>query len=628
MKFSTIFTLNSLAAVMLVVVLYVFEQQSHATQQALDKAERQTYQLALHTEKLQRLLVDRETGQRGYLLTLDKFFLEPYLQAQGELAEILERLEPSFDSTTFATLKNTIQERATYFQASFDLIEQQQQTIASFISEGRGKVFMDSMRNILNKQVALKQDKLAKLEVEHDNSIANEHFFTAIFAGFIVLSNFGFLLFSHVKISQPIQHVIAFLNRFAQSRQTLFDLKKTGIAETDALITNLQSMAQIITDNEQHLENEKRAKDRFLSNMSHELRTPLNGIYGALQLVEGTNETEKSLLEAAKHSTEALTEIIGSILDSQRITEGKFHLAEDWFACEEVFDNVFQLKRVVAELKSIQFDVIYTSDIPDEIYIDKLRLSQILNNVVGNAIKFTDKGYVSVSVEFNHALIIRVRDTGIGMSEELQNHIFERFLQADDSISKRFQGAGLGLAITKQLVELMSGSISVSSTPNMGSEFTITLPVATRTLSANKPQEVKHHATFSASLRILYVDDSSTNLIVGKVAIANHFPNVETASSGKEALEKLQQHNYDIVITDIGMPHMSGEELLVEIKRSYPQIPVMALTGNAGKDDIEGYLAQGFVDVITKPFNADKLIAAIDALSSQKSTILGNDTNS
>ena len=369
---------------------------------------------------------------------------------------------------------------------------------------------------------------------------------------------------------------------------------------------------------EEQLRNIK-LKDEFLSNMSHELRTPLNGIYGVLQIVKGKDEREAKLINAAANSSRALNRIVSDILDLQKISSGKLEVVPEWQSSEEFFALLKGIHCNVAQLKGIGFQLI-THGLPDDIYIDGTRLGQVLNNIIGNAIKFTERGHVNVHATYrDENLNIEIKDTGIGMDQAALSHLFERFTQADASTSKKFAGTGLGMAISKDLLQLMGGSIEVDSTPNIGTTFNVRLPCNGK----NTPKPVKIDKllpTIDSSLRILVVDDVATNNLVAQDILKPYVAFVDTALSGAEALAKMTEGDFDLLITDIGMPEMTGDELLAAVKAQWPHLPVIALTGNASKEDREKYLSVGFDAVATKPFHLEDLLALIsDVVETKKS---------
>lgn len=361
-----------------------------------------------------------------------------------------------------------------------------------------------------------------------------------------------------------------------------------------------------------------RAKDTFLSNMSHELRTPLNGIYGALQIVKGENDAEKSLLKAAKHSAQALNRIVSDILDIQKLSEGKVELAPEWCNSQTFFNNISQLHLSSTALLDIELHVNVHPSVPKKLYCDETRLGQVINNIMGNAIKFTHQGSVTLLVHYHdNTLHLDVTDTGIGMDEAALSHLFDRFTQADASITKKYQGTGLGMAITKELVDLMHGTIELTSTPGEGTTFSVAIPMqgSQQTHSNNADSNIR---LAHKDIRILLVDDVDTNTLIGREILRPHFSLVDTASSGSEALVKLDASSYDLLITDIGMPGMSGEELHHAVKAQMPHLPIIALTGNASREDRERYLGMGFDGVTVKPFQLEDLLSLIHGVFETK----------
>ncbi len=233
-----------------------------------------------------------------------------------------------------------------------------------------------------------------------------------------------------------------------------------------------------------NVEIEKQAnheKDIFLSNMSHELRTPLNGIYGVLQIIDlktQANTKDKELVSSAKWATESLTRIVNDILDMQKLIGNKIQLYPQWAISRELFSQAVHLYRPITNTKNVALNFVISENVPAHIYCDELRLGQILNNVLGNAIKFTEQGSIDLIVDYeNNKLVIIISDTGIGMDETALSHLYDRFTQADSSTTKKYGGTGLGMAITKQLVELMNGTIDVESKAGKGSTFTIKIPL-------------------------------------------------------------------------------------------------------------------------------------------------------
>jgi signal transduction histidine kinase/CheY-like chemotaxis protein len=365
-------------------------------------------------------------------------------------------------------------------------------------------------------------------------------------------------------------------------------------------------------------------KDEFLSNMSHELRTPLNGIYGVLQLIDGKDEKEASLIQSAKSATHSLTRIVNDILDTQKMAMGKLDLHLEWTHVRGAAYQMEALFTNAAKQKNIQFIASVHDDVPIEVYVDKARIDQIVSNLIGNAIKFTDNGSVSMTLSFQRqSLTIEISDTGIGMSEAFQNKMFERFTQEDSSHTKPYQGTGLGLSICKQLVELMNGTIHIKSQLEQGTSISITLPVESRGVyqcEKQAPKLMNSNPHQLSQAHILLVDDDEIGLTVAKTMLDQHCNVVRTASDAQQALALAQSGKFDVLITDIQMPEMDGVTLLKAIQDTHPDLPCIALTANASKQDVSDYYNLGFVGVVTKPFERAVLIDTLTQVMQAKET--------
>lgn len=365
-------------------------------------------------------------------------------------------------------------------------------------------------------------------------------------------------------------------------------------------------------------------KDEFLSNMSHELRTPLNGIYGVLQLIDGKDEEEASLIQSAKAATHSLTRIVNDILDTQKMALGKLDLNLEWTHVRDAASKIEALFTTATRQKNIQFIVCVHDDVPSEVYVDKARVGQIVTNLIGNAIKFTDYGSVSMTFSFQRqSLTIEISDTGIGMSEAFQNKMFERFTQEDTSHSNPYQGTGLGLSICKQLVELMNGTIHIKSQLEQGTSISITLPIVSRGVyqcEKQAPKLINSNLNQLSQAHILLLDDDNISLTVAKTMLDQYCNVVRTASDAQQALALAQSGKFDVLITDIKMPEMDGVTLFKAIQDTHTDLPCIALTANASKLDISDYYNQGFVGVVTKPFERAVLLDVLTQVIQAKET--------
>lgn len=374
-----------------------------------------------------------------------------------------------------------------------------------------------------------------------------------------------------------------------------------------------------------------KTKNEFLANMSHEIRTPLNGVLSILQLLETTDPTaeQQEYLGIATRSANRLTRLLTDILDISRIEAGKITLAQEVFAVSRLKDSLRDLFSKAFSEKNITLRFAFDDTIPPRLIGDEARLSQILFNLVGNALKFTDSGSVSVeAMRLGNTAGDRVRilfiisDTGIGISDTQVMQIFEPFVQADSSYTRSFQGAGLGLSIVKKLVALLGGELAIDSTPGQGTAVYLTLPFAlpgdTTDQARQALQEIRPAPEGG---RILLVEDDLVSAIIGKLILEKARYSVLHARNGQEALALVHDNPVDLILMDIQMPDMDGVEATEAIRAdadpNLRRIPIIALTAHAMIGDRERFLAAGMNSYLTKPFNRELLIKTIGALIDQ-----------
>ena len=386
-------------------------------------------------------------------------------------------------------------------------------------------------------------------------------------------------------------------------------------------------------------EESARAKGIFLATMSHELRTPMNGVLGCTQLLQDTSLTDqqRELIETMHRSAEALLTLVNDILDFSKIEAGKMTLEVANVNLRGLIRDVTTLTDGLAAQKGLTVAVEIESDVPEEFRGDPIRLRQILFNLVGNAIKFTQQGGVTIAVavkprlsENTDTVVLQwsVRDTGIGLTTEQQAQLFKAYAQAEASTARRFGGTGLGLMICHQLVELMGGTISVSSQFGKGSTFSYTtnlLPAILReasTLSVGTDQSA--FSEQGIPKRVLVADDNEINQVVACKFLQKLGCQVEVARTGREAVEAITRTAYDIVLMDCEMPEMDGYEATREIRRreegALNHLPIMALTGHASDEDAQRCRQAGMDKVVTKPLTLPALRAGLQELLRQPST--------
>lgn len=391
-------------------------------------------------------------------------------------------------------------------------------------------------------------------------------------------------------------------------------------AETQA--KEIRAMAEDLRGALEAAEAATVAKSRFLANMSHEMRTPLNGVMGMVQLLQRTELTsrQEEFTRIIDSSGTALLDVIDDVLDISRIESGEIRLRENVFALDGLIETCRDTVAAPASKKGLVLSLNIAPGMDNQRIGDRKRVQQILINLLGNAVKFTDQGSVSLDVsERDGHVRFEVRDTGPGLTEQQCARVFERFVQVDDSSARRHGGSGLGLAISRDLVELMSGRIGIESTPGEGSTFWLELPLdppgeQDETGSAGSEDAAQPRLP---AFTVLVVDDIATNRIVAKAMLESEGHTVVLAENGEEALEVLASQPLDLVLMDIQMPVMSGDEAISRIRCSrenYSDIPIFAITANASRGEGERLLTLGASAHTTKPVDMDWLSSEIERL--------------
>ncbi|MBI4872497.1 MAG: PAS domain S-box protein [Candidatus Riflebacteria bacterium] len=368
------------------------------------------------------------------------------------------------------------------------------------------------------------------------------------------------------------------------------------------------------------------AKSRFLANMSHELRTPMNAILGMIDvaLPRATDPIMRDCLQTAKGSADLLLTVLNDLLDSASIESGKLRLEPAAFSLRRMLDQIFRVLSAPAEQKGLTFRCRVSEGTPDAVLGDRTRLQQVLLNLTGNAIKFTERGEVELCLRATRQdghtdLEFAVRDTGIGLPPADQERLFQPFGQADASRTRRFGGTGLGLSICKSLVDLMKGRIWVESEPGKGTtfSFSVRLPLAQGPLPETKALPEAPTTTHSG-LRVLLVEDNPANRKLASYILKHRGHTVEAACDGREALRLTEKVEYDVILMDVQMPGMDGLEATAAIRKreaGVRRVPIVAMTAHAMKDDCERCLEAGMDGYLAKPVNAKAMIDLVESLA-------------
>lgn len=424
----------------------------------------------------------------------------------------------------------------------------------------------------------------------------------------------------------------ALINNIKEAIRTISPEKEINdddILRIGEILTNTvnerKEFEKQIEESRQKAEESLETRKLFLANISHEIRTPISAISGMSGILADTeiSETQKQYVKAIQSSSKSLMVIVNDILDMSKLESGKFSAEFIPFDLRAILDPLYTTYLLRTDEKGIAFSVDYPSDMPKWLFGDPTRLGQILNNLISNAIKFTDKGKVTLKITFDkkgkhNEFCFSVTDTGIGIDQEKLKTIFEFFSQEDNTITRRFGGTGLGLAISKSISELLGGEIIVESEKNVGStfKFCLTMPEASEQLK-NETAIVR---TDLKGKNVLIVEDNELNRFLAVTILKKWNANIHIAENGEEAVKAVSSLDIDIVLMDIQMPVMDGVAAAIAIRSELKSnVPIIALTANALESEKEKCWQAGMNEYITKPYNPEFLREKIIFLTEHNS---------
>lgn len=408
-----------------------------------------------------------------------------------------------------------------------------------------------------------------------------------------------------------------------------------GISGISFEITDRIKSERTLKKAKELAEESVKVKEQFFANMSHEIRTPMNGIIGltSVLLKMDQPDEQRTYLEAIHSSSERLLVIINDLLDFSKMEAGKLSLEETEFDLRGLINSTIEILNQKARERNNRLKVIIDADIPEMVTGDQVRLSQILTNLVGNAIKFTENGQIRILAdnvkETPEEVIIEfeVQDTGIGIPEDKLNTVFESFTQASNETTRKYGGTGLGLTITRQLIEMQGGKLSVRSREGEGSTFTFQL-----LFKKIKPEQTPEKDSDSmlnpadlGKVRVLLAEDNEINQLLARKVITDWGFEIDIAGNGKIAIDMLQQNDYDVVLMDMQMPEMDGYEATVFIRNEMgakSNIPIIAFTAHATKMEIGKCMLAGANAYVSKPLKPDELLSEIYDLVCKDGTVV------
>ena len=534
-------------------------------------------------------LLDAETGARGYVITGNTNFLEPFLQATNSIPSQFDHLaglvggDPEFFKMV-TDLRGQTDVSINWQEQIIAAREHGFNKAADLVASGQGKQVMDGIRAQMDRFSQQRTEKVSKIREQLNQQVSRA---------------------SLTSLAASVAGVGAGVIAFWLSQVFLRQQKR----ERELMEAKLLA------------EHSNQEKTTFLANMSHEIRTPMNAILGFTELLQHDLHESKhrQYLQTIRSSADSLLLIINDILDMSKIEAGVVDLRPEPTDLREICDFVQTLFSEPAAKKEIRLECHVAENLPHALLLDRIRLRQILVNLVGNAVKFTDNGAVEVRVTWEKqsagshvTLIIEVQDTGLGIPKDKLDAIFKPFVQAGAHREKEKQGTGLGLSIVKRLTEIMGGTVTVASVPEQGSAFHLRfpeVPISARLPASAKPSaagEVHFNELRPATL--LVVDDNETNCSLIAEMFASSHHRLVFGSSGEEAVAKARELKPDILLLDVRMPGMGGHEALMEIRKipGLEFLPVIAVTASSLLDE-ENSLKEQFSGYVRKPFSKHEL---------------------
>jgi len=555
-----------------------------------------------------------------------------YVRVLDDIGDALSEATSNSISTQNAFIKDLNNQMANFSLPSHESIKDQ--------ASSENHTFSINVDNrdllVIEQEIKLKfaDAPLANMQYVYDVSEANtivsdakQISFTLIAIELLISAAIATIL--GFNITRSLNDLTRAARKIANNEPAIIPEYNADSDEIGKLSNAMQHMQKKIIANTTQLKQTQqkalvasKAKSEFLAVMSHEIRTPLNGMIGSLNLIntDALSKEDTECIEMVKNSSDILITVINDILDFSKIEAGKFSLDQHTIDISQLLDNLDDFYRPLVENKGLEFHVKRTNLYDTYIKGDAIRIKQIINNFLNNAIKFTERGSITLSAERtpDNTLRIDIIDSGIGIHKEDLKNLFQDFSQLNIGNNRKYGGTGLGLAISKRLANLMHGNTFANSEYGKGSTFSVelSLPFISKEEYRKEHAQLDKHSDIvnkDLSAKVLLVEDNRTNQMIAKRLLEKTGCDVTIANNGVESIEKLQNEGFDIVLMDCQMPVMDGFEATMKIRRSGNNIPIIALTANAQDTDKKACFQAGMTDFLSKPFKPGILYQKIQA---------------